>query len=227
MRVDGHRLGLPEPGAPRRVPLPVRAPACPPLRLLAALVGAGGLQDGPEQYRALGHRRGHGGIRSPPPPPAGWPGSLYLRLGDAVSDAGLPAGRGASGGSRRPHLGGAPIDAANGGSPCGPCSPRRRRCSRFASTRASPGTRSGNGASPTSRRVGTRRSRSSPPKRGPCGAWRCWAARSTRPTSRQQPHSRPMTPSRRSTPSCMSRVAAGRPPQWQPCCRPSAGRGQA
>ena len=65
MRVDGHRLGLPEPGAPRRVPLPVRAPACPPLRLLAALLGAGGHQVRLGQYRALGRRRRHGGVRPP------------------------------------------------------------------------------------------------------------------------------------------------------------------
>ena len=51
------------------MPLPVKAPACPPLRLLAALPGVGGHQDGPEQYRPPGHRRRHGVIRSAPPPP--------------------------------------------------------------------------------------------------------------------------------------------------------------
>ena len=84
--------------------------------------------------------------------------------------------------------------------PYGPCCPRRRRCSRSASSRASPGTRSGNGASPRSRRGGTRRSGSSPLRRGPCDAWRWWAARSTRPTSRPRPPSRPTMPSSGSMP---------------------------
>ena len=107
-------------GSTVTVPLPVRAPARPPLRLLAALLGAGGHQDGPEQYRALGHRRRRGGIRSRAPPPAGRPRSLDLCLGDAVRGAGLPAGRGAGSGGRWPHHSGAPPGAAHSGGPVGP-----------------------------------------------------------------------------------------------------------
>ena len=76
MRVDGHRLGLPEPGAPRRVPLPVRAPTCPPLRLLAALLGAGGHQVRLGQYPHI-VLWGVGGVTegsAPPPPQQAGPG---------------------------------------------------------------------------------------------------------------------------------------------------------
>ena len=108
MRVDGHQLGLPEPRAPRRVLLPVRAPACPPLCLLAALLGVGGHQDGPEQYRALGHWRRCGGVRSPAPPQqagprrstyasatrsaarGSWPGALRVVAAAARTSAALP-----------------------------------------------------------------------------------------------------------------------------------------
>ena len=67
--------------------------------------------------------------------------------------------------------------------PSGPCSLRRRLCSRSTSTKVNPWTRSRNGASPKSRRGDTQLNGSSPPRRGPYDAWAWWAARSTRPTS--------------------------------------------
>ena len=119
MRVGWYRHGPAELGTLRRVPLLVKASACPSLRLLAALLGAGGHQNGPEQHHPVGCGRHRGGVRSPAPL-AGQPRSLDLCLSDAVRCAGVPAGRGAGGGSRRPHQGSAPASVAQGSGPMGP-----------------------------------------------------------------------------------------------------------
>ena len=60
------------------------------------------------------------GSALPPPPPAGRPQSLNLRLGGAVCGAGPPAGRSAGTGGSRPHNSGAPPGAAHSGGPVGP-----------------------------------------------------------------------------------------------------------
>ena len=96
--------------------------------------------------------------------------------------------------------------------PSGPCSLRQRLCSRSACTKASPGTRSGNGASPKSCRDDTRLNGSSPPRREPYDVWPWWAARSTRPTPRLRPPSQRMMASSGSRRWCTSRGAAKRAP---------------
>ena len=153
------------------MPLSVGTSSCPPLRLLAALLGSGGHQDCHGQHQLV-----WGGGRRRAPPPPGLPSRPAPVARPTPQRPGLLRG-----GPDRARCGWCrPLAAPRQRSrrynprqrPSRPCSLRRRRCSRSASTRVSPGTQSGNGASPKSCRDGTRLNGSSPPR---MGALRCVA----------------------------------------------------